>query len=110
MIRSIAKCAGRKWGGIGRFADVDNSGAIDYIEFITTMMHRQKLEKEENLRKAFDYFDKDRNGYITRDELREGMIKYGIRDEATISEVLDDVDTDKDGIITLEEFINMMRR
>ncbi|KAJ3689967.1 hypothetical protein LUZ61_019131 [Rhynchospora tenuis] len=64
-------------------ADVDNSGDIDYIEFITAMMHRHKLEKEENLMKAFVYFDKDRNGYITRDELREGMIKYGIGDEAT---------------------------
>ncbi|KAJ3706784.1 hypothetical protein LUZ61_010489 [Rhynchospora tenuis] len=76
-------------------ADVDKSGAIDYVEFITAMMHRHKLEKEENLRKAFDYFDKDRNGYITRDELRQGMTKYGMGDEATISEVLDDVDTDK---------------
>jgi calcium-dependent protein kinase len=43
-------------------ADVDKSGAIDYIEFTTAMMHRHKLDKEENLKKAFDYFDKDQNG------------------------------------------------
>lgn len=33
--------------------------------------------------------------YITRDELSQAMTKYGMGDEATISEVLDDVDTDK---------------
>lgn len=43
-------------------ADVDRSGAIDYIEFTTAMMHQHKLDDEGNLRKAFDYFDKDRNG------------------------------------------------
>lgn len=44
-------------------ADVDKSGSIDYIEFITATMHRHKLEKEENLLKAFEYFDKDQSGY-----------------------------------------------
>ena len=43
-------------------ADVDKSGTIDYIEFITATMHRHRLEKEENLYKAFQYFDKDGSG------------------------------------------------
>lgn len=33
--------------------------------------------------------------FITRDELRQAMAQYGMGDEATINEVLDDVDTDK---------------
>ena len=33
--------------------------------------------------------------YITRDELRQAMTDYGMGDEATIDEILDDVDTDK---------------
>jgi len=41
---------------------VDQSGAIDYIEFITATMHRHKLENDENLLKAFQYFDKDGSG------------------------------------------------
>nr|CAD1844791.1 unnamed protein product [Ananas comosus var. bracteatus] len=90
-------------------ADVDKSGTIDYIEFITAMMHRHKLEKEENLLKAFQYFDKDGSGYITREELRQAMTEYGMGDDATINEVLDDVDTDKDGRINYEEFVEMMR-
>ncbi|GAV75499.1 efhand domain-containing protein/Pkinase domain-containing protein/PseudoU_synth_2 domain-containing protein/EF_hand_5 domain-containing protein [Cephalotus follicularis] len=76
-------------------ADVDRSGTIDYIEFITATMHRHRLEKEENLYKAFQYFDKDGSGFITRDELRHAMTEYGMGDEATIDEVLEDVDIDK---------------
>lgn len=33
--------------------------------------------------------------YITRDELKHAMSRYGMGDDATIDEVLDDVDTDK---------------
>ncbi|KAK8946347.1 Calcium-dependent protein kinase 22 [Platanthera zijinensis] len=43
-------------------ADVDGNGTIDYIEFITATMHRHKLEREENLYSAFQYFDKDSSG------------------------------------------------
>lgn len=43
-------------------ADVDGNGAIDYIEFITATMHRHKLERDEHLYKAFQYFDTDNSG------------------------------------------------
>ncbi|KAI3730323.1 hypothetical protein L1987_61492 [Smallanthus sonchifolius] len=91
-------------------ADVDKNGTIDYIEFITATMHRHKLDREENLYKAFQFFDKDNSGFITRDELKQSMTQYGMGDEATINEVLDDVDTDKDGTINYEEFAAMMRK
>ncbi|KAH7523470.1 calcium-dependent protein kinase 29 isoform X2 [Ziziphus jujuba] len=91
-------------------ADVDKSGTIDYIEFITATMHRHRLEKEENLYKAFQFFDKDGSGFITRDELRQAMSDYGMGDEETIDEIINDVDTDKDGRINYQEFVDMMRR
>ncbi|XP_041019662.1 calcium-dependent protein kinase 29-like [Juglans microcarpa x Juglans regia] len=91
-------------------ADVDSSGTIDYIEFITATMHRHKLEKDESLYKAFQYFDRDGSGFITREELRQAMTKYGMGDDATIDEVIEDVDTDKDGRINYEEFAAMMRK
>lgn len=43
-------------------ADVDGNGGIDYIEFITATMHRHKLERDEHLYKAFQYFDTDNSG------------------------------------------------
>ncbi|XP_072962091.1 calcium-dependent protein kinase 29-like [Typha angustifolia] len=91
-------------------ADVDKNGSIDYLEFTTAMMNRHKLDRKETLIKAFQHFDKDGSGYITRDELKEAMGDRGMGDEATINEVLDDVDTDKDGRINYEEFEAMMRK
>ncbi|KAL0300828.1 UNVERIFIED_CONTAM: Calcium-dependent protein kinase [Sesamum radiatum] len=77
-------------------ADVDGNGTIDYIEFITATMHRHKLERDEHL-------------YITRDELETAMKEYGMGDEATIKEIISEVDTDNDGRINYDEFCAMMR-
>ncbi|KAL0353646.1 UNVERIFIED_CONTAM: Calcium-dependent protein kinase [Sesamum angustifolium] len=90
-------------------ADVDGNGSIDYIEFITATMHRHRLEREENLYKAFQYFDKDSSGFITRDELETAMQEYGMGDASTIKEIIAEVDTDNDGRINYEEFCTMMR-
>ncbi|KAK3039701.1 hypothetical protein RJ639_027042 [Escallonia herrerae] len=90
-------------------ADVDGSGTIDYIEFITATMHRHKLERDEHLYKAFLYFDKDNSGFITRDELEIAMKEGGMEDDATIKEIISEVDTDNDGKIDYEEFCAMMR-
>lgn len=43
-------------------ADVDGNGTIDYIEFITATMHMNRMEREDHLYKAFEYFDKDKSG------------------------------------------------
>ncbi|CAO2842545.1 unnamed protein product [Amaranthus hypochondriacus] len=90
-------------------ADVDGDGSIDYTEFITATMNRHRLETDENLSKAFRYFDKDNSGYITTDELESAMMEYGIADESSIKEILSEVDTDNDGRINYEEFCAMMR-
>ncbi|EMS64675.1 Calcium-dependent protein kinase 29 [Triticum urartu] len=42
--------------------DVDKSGSIDYTEFLTAMMNKHKVEKEEDLLRAFQHFDKDNSG------------------------------------------------
>lgn len=43
-------------------ADVDGNGTIDYIEFITATMHMNRMEREDLLYKAFEFFDKDKSG------------------------------------------------
>ncbi|KAK9673890.1 hypothetical protein RND81_12G196600 [Saponaria officinalis] len=90
-------------------ADQDGSGSIDYIEFVTATMHRYRLERDDQLYKAFQYFDKDNSGFITTDELETAMREYGIADENCIKEILAEVDTDNDGRINFDEFVAMMR-
>ncbi|XP_075090328.1 calcium-dependent protein kinase-like isoform X1 [Nicotiana tabacum] len=90
-------------------ADVDGNGTIDYIEFVTATMHRHRLERDDHLFKAFQYFDTDHSGFITKDELESAMKEYGMGDEATIKDIIAEVDTDHDGRINYEEFCAMMR-
>lgn len=90
-------------------ADVDGNGTIDYTEFITATMNRHRLETEENLLKAFRYFDQDNSGFITMDELETAMKDYEIADESSIKDIISEVDTDNDGRINYEEFCAMMR-
>ncbi|CAK9324126.1 unnamed protein product, partial [Citrullus colocynthis] len=91
-------------------ADVDGNGSIDYIEFITATMHMNRVEREDHLFKAFEYFDKDSSGYITMEEVESALKKYNMGDEKTIKEIIAEVDTDNDGRINYDEFVAMMRK
>lgn len=51
--------------------DVDNSGEIDFSEFVTATVDKQKLLQEEKLKAAFSYYDADGSGSISTDEIKE---------------------------------------
>ncbi|KAK7282876.1 hypothetical protein RIF29_11975 [Crotalaria pallida] len=55
-------------------ADVDGNGSIDYIEFISATMHRHRLERDEHLYKAFQYFDKDSSGQGKKELTRTDVL------------------------------------
>lgn len=74
-------------------ADVDNSGTIDYGEFIAATLHLNKIEREDHLFAAFSYFDKDGSGYITPDELQQACEEFGIED-IQLEEMIREVDQD----------------
>jgi len=52
-----------------RGADTDNSGSIDYTEFLAATMDAQTFMRDDYLRTAFDMFDKDGSGKIDKNEL-----------------------------------------
>lgn len=74
-------------------ADIDNSGTIDYGEFIAATVHLNKLEREENLLSAFSFFDKDGSGYITIDELQQACEEMGLG-EVHLDETIKEIDQD----------------
>eukprot|EP00210_Caulerpa_lentillifera_P008598 g8202.t1 len=88
-------------------ADVDGNGLIDYNEFVAATMHLSKLEKEALLRKAFAKFDKDGNGRITEDELKQVLDEFNLSDSAQA--LLETADIDRDGTIDYQEFRLFMR-
>ncbi|XP_020595035.1 calcium-dependent protein kinase 1-like, partial [Phalaenopsis equestris] len=90
-------------------ADVDNSGTIDYNEFIAATIHLNKIEREDHLFAAFSHFDKDGSGYITRDELQLACQQFGMED-LRLEEAIQQAAKDNDGRIDYSEFVEMMHK
>ncbi|MBA0602253.1 hypothetical protein Gorai_002440 [Gossypium raimondii] len=90
-------------------ADVSNSGTIDYGEFIAATIHLNKLEREEHLVAAFQYFDKDKSGYITIGELKQVCAELNVTN-VLLEDIIQEVDQDNDGRIDYAEFVAMMQK
>ena len=74
-------------------ADTDNSGTIDYLEFVAATLHMNKVEREDHLYAAFQFFDKDGSGFITQDEIQSACEEFGIED-VKLEDMIRDVDQD----------------
>nr|XP_043627929.1 calcium-dependent protein kinase 7-like [Erigeron canadensis] len=91
--------------------DPDEDGTIDYAQFVAVGVHLHRIVNDEHLHKAFACFDQNHDGYIEVDELRNALSDDenidGIDD--VINAIMHEVDTDKDGRISYEEFVAMMK-
>ena len=74
-------------------ADIDNSGTIDYGEFIAATLHLNKIEREDHLFAAFSYFDKDGSGFITADEIQKACEEFGI-EHVRLEDLIQEIDLD----------------
>lgn len=76
--------------------DTNGKGTLDYGEFVAISLHLRKMANDEHLHKAFSYFDKDGDGYIESDELRDTLMEDGDDISADIAnDIFQEVDTDK---------------
>lgn len=66
---------------------------MDYGEFIAAMLHLNKIQREDHLFAAFNYFDKDGSGYITPDELQAACEQFGLQD-VHLEDIIREVDQD----------------
>ena len=64
---------------------------------------------EERVRKTFDLFDEDHDGFISSSDLRKAMKKFKIDStESEIENVIKAADYDGDGKVSYDEFVAMM--
>ena len=93
--------------------DGDNNGYIEYEEFVRAAVDKESFLEDNVLRFAFRYFDKDGSGEISMDEIKE-VFEESITDKAKVQESLNkivkEVDLNGDGLISFEEFTQIMRR
>ena len=93
-----------------RSVDSDNSGFIDYSEFVVAAMNEKQLTTNDKLQAAFKMFDKDGSGVISADEIRDVLGFGGNMDNAAIERIIKQVDENGDGEISFEEFVAMMKK
>mmetsp|Transcript_62194 Transcript_62194/g.173763 ORF Transcript_62194/g.173763 Transcript_62194/m.173763 type:complete len:470 (-) Transcript_62194:137-1546(-) len=85
--------------------DTDGSGSIDYSEFIASSLNTRTYIKKSNAWDAFKMFDADNNGVITMEELNEVF-----KNMEVTKQIMADVDTDKGGTISFDEFWAMLEK
>lgn len=101
-------------------ASKTGNGLIDETEFLQWIGRIQALREDstptaedddltQDLVAAFRVFDRDNNGYITRDELQRAMQMIGEEvSEGQLNDMLALADLDKDGRINYEEFARLL--
>ncbi|XP_035229601.1 calcium-binding protein E63-1-like [Stegodyphus dumicola] len=91
-----------------------DDGLVSEEEFLSWMASQEEIgghddDLMEDLLAAFRVFDKDGNGYITRDELKMAMDLIGESvTEVQLDNMLKVTDIDNDGRINYEEFVKIL--
>ncbi|CAD8150298.1 unnamed protein product [Paramecium pentaurelia] len=88
-------------------ADVNGSNQIDYTEFVIAFAKKEQIMAQNKLEKAFKLFDKDGNGQISKQELQDIMGGVQLSDNQW-SNVFGELDLNGDGVVTLQEFTEML--
>lgn len=100
----------KKLSEIFQKIDFDQNGCISYTEFISALISKEIYFKEAKLKQAFQLFDKDGDGKITFDELRNIL-----GNECNVSftnqywkDMVNVADLNGDGSIDYSEFIQLL--
>ncbi|KAK8519556.1 hypothetical protein V6N13_133455 [Hibiscus sabdariffa] len=94
--------------------DANNDMCIDVDEF--SELYRSIMEnkdgEEEDMKEAFNVFDRNGDGYITEDELRSVLDLLGLKQGKAMEDckrMIRKVDVDGDGRVNFMEFKQMMK-
>lgn len=89
---------------IFKLVDVDNSGEIDFSEFVTATVNRGELLQHDKLKAAFEMYDKDDSGSISTDEIKHVLGVGKDISEEVWQQIVKEVDANGDGEVSFEEF------
>ena len=90
--------------------DTDQSGYIEYTEFVVACEKSEEILQEERLNAAFKMFDKDGSGTITFAEIKKVLMAGNSKiPNAVINTIMKLGDKDENDSISLDEFTHLMR-
>ena len=87
--------------------DTDKNNKIDYTEFLAATLEKKTYLQKERLFEAFCMIDKDNDGKITKNELKS-VLQLESADDKLIADLMSKADTNNDGVIDYQEFLNFM--
>ena len=68
--------------------DTDKSGCIEYQELLRALSDKSKLFRKDNLKAAFDFFDRNKNGEISWDEINTVIFRGRTVNDSLMNEYL----------------------
>ncbi|ELP84686.1 calmodulin, putative [Entamoeba invadens IP1] len=89
--------------------DKENSGKFDQATFLNIMLdYGQEVDSTEDIKKAFEIFDKERNGFISASELKHVLTTLGEKlSEQEVDDLLKEIGVE-DGFINVEAFVKLI--
>ncbi|XP_073050047.1 probable calcium-binding protein CML15 [Primulina eburnea] len=94
--------------------DANGNGSIEFDELVGAILpdlNEQVLINQDQLLEVFRSFDRDGNGYITAAELAGQMAKMGQPlTYRELSDMMQEADTNGDGVISFNEFAIILGR
>jgi calcium-dependent protein kinase len=95
--------------------DTDHNGYIEYEEFLRAAVDKEYFLSDNFLRFAFDYFDRDKNGEISYNEIKQLFYqndknKHNTEAQNQLMKNFEEMDINGDGVLSFEEFAKMTKR
>ena len=92
--------------------DEDGSGQIEFNEWVHLMTHRvNNQSSREAINKVFPLYDDEKTGYLSVKNLRRVAQELGENiSEEELQEMIDRADTDRDGLVSADEFYTILTR
>ena len=87
--------------------DDNKDGVISYEEFLRMTISEKKILETKNLKLAFDTFDLNKDGKLSKEEL---LYVLGTGTLDYVNNLLDLIDKNKDGYISFDEFCHLMKK
>ena len=99
---------------IFRHLDTDHNGYIEYEEFIRAAVDKEYFLNGDFIKFAFNYFDRDGNGNITLEEVKNLFYqneknKTNVKAQEQLQKCFDENDINHDGSLRFDEFVKMMK-